>query len=196
MSWFDKVFDKTVDSFDHGQARALCSRLRKPRTVTGKTFDLPRHAGDWMSHLDSASGRVVTLFIEGPHYGDPDLAISTRSLLGWDPPHEREEMSDEDRTRIFEQIVRGYKAKGFDTFVVESRFSWLGSFARTPIVDVVSGRVLELTRLSLPSYKPDHPVPEFRLPKRWSTPDPKVPIDDETMRELRVHLRKYFTVED
>lgn len=68
------------------------------------------------------AGRVATVEIEGgmSEPGQVDWLVYVRTLTGWLPPHEAEEMSAEKRRQILENISQALSTLGMPHKMVEA----------------------------------------------------------------------------
>jgi len=58
-------------------------------------------------------GKLIVIECEAylPGYGSPDFVIYSNSIQNWEPPHESEQITDEERKRILEALQLELKQK-------------------------------------------------------------------------------------
>ncbi len=65
-------------------------------------------------------GKTISVGCEAylPGYGSPDFVIYSNSIKNWEPPHEKEAISDEERMIILEALQAELKQKNI-SFEIE-----------------------------------------------------------------------------
>lgn len=89
------------------------------------TFEVDRSS---VSLIDRFSMRYRegdrSLLIEQDLQADPHLvAIERASMVAWEPPHEGEPLSEEDKDRIVENVRRAFATAGYSLMLLDKYYN-------------------------------------------------------------------------